>query len=110
MEEYKKCFLYDKDEVRCGPCKKKSGAPKTGVFHTSELGGDVAHHLRGFHFQLHDKSELLAWNERNLIESRLGRLIDDDHSICAYHRNQYGIGWKAKDHCAHRLHSIHKGI
>ena len=108
MEEYKKCFLYDKNEVKCGPCKKKSGAPKTGVFHITELERDVAHHLQALHFQIQDDPQLHAWDERKLIENRLGRTIHDDSLICAYHRNEHGIGWKAKNHCAHRLHPEYK--
>ena len=103
MSEYKNCCLFDKKLKQCGPCKQRSEVPKDGLCAISELKVDVSSYfLQNLRFK--DQLFLNIWNERKLIENRVGRELSEESFICAFHRNAYGVGWRPTQHCCHPDH------
>ena len=64
---YSSCVLYDKD--KCGPHKRSR----------LELQDIVTEDI----------------TEKQLIESRIFRTLDNKESICAFHRQKFGNYWEA---------------
>ena len=49
------------------------------------------------------------WNKKSLIESRLGRSLSNEDSLCAFHCFSTGIGWKQPSSCQHSDHIFQNG-
>ena len=80
---YSSCVLYDKD--KCGPHKRSR---LDGVFQCGKLQDIVTEDI----------------TEKQLIESRIFRTLDNKESICAFHRQKFGNYWEAPTRCMHPLH------
>ena len=46
------------------------------------------------------------WSEKGPIENRLGRELCQDQKLCAFHRFDFGIGWKPPRQCFHPDHKL----
>ena len=82
-KNYSSCVLYDKD--KCGPHKRSR---LDGVFQCGELQDIVTEDI----------------TEKQLIEYRIFRTLDNKESICAFHRQKFGNYWEAPTRCMHPLH------
>ena len=50
----------------------------------------------------HEKTD---WTEKLLIENRTGKKFESDEDIiCAFHRFNFGIGWRPDKRCYHPEH------
>ena len=98
--QYKLCWLYNEPNEQCGPCNQYR-VPKSGIVSVEDLDAAVQSHLINLCFKntRDSRPELLKWNERALIENRLGRKLPDGSILCEHHRNKYGIGWRPSRHC-----------
>ena len=76
--------LYHSDE-KCGPHKRSS---PDGIFQCKELQHIVVDDI----------------NEKQLIESRIFKILDNEDVICAYHRQIHGTQWVAPTRCMYPLH------
>ena len=99
--DYKLCCLYNSEKKECGPCTKYR-TTRYGLVLVENLNSDIVNYLRNLHFKKSD--DLLLWNERKLIESRVGHELQSESSICEYHRDKHGLGWYQTLHCAHPDH------
>ena len=50
------------------------------------------------------------WSEKALTENRLGRELCLDQQLCAFHRFDFGIGWKPPRQCFHPDHKFSAGV
>ena len=50
-----------------------------------------------------------VWNEKLLIENRLGRVMDESEQLCAYHRYSFGVCWYPSKICQHPHHEYQRG-
>jgi hypothetical protein len=86
VNKYKECFLYS---AKCGAHQKN--VTVDGTFSTEEIDKNI----------LLNKNEV---NEKELIQSRVGKLMPNTSKVCAYHRYFFGTLWRAPTHCVHPLH------
>ena len=101
MMDYSVCCLKN---LSCGPHLRSR---TFGIFTVTELNNDINNHLVNLKLQQHyEKTDW--WNERTLIENRIGYDFKDDDLICAFHRNTLGIAWKPSKCCQHVLSVMYK--
>ena len=79
---YSCCVLYNIDDPNCGPHKpsRLTGLVKCLDLHDIVLDGIT---------------------EKQLIESRIFKQLQDTNSICAFHRQKYGKSWASPKICMH---------
>ena len=108
---YKLCCLYNEEDEKCGPWTRDR-PNRFGLVSVDELTADVVDYLKSIGFKNLDKKKLCEINERQLIENRLKRNLENGTVICEYHRNFNGVGWRrTKDlkHCCHKDHPYQRG-
>ena len=69
------------------------------------MNEDVHNHLCCLNIRKrHDRSD--DWNERLLIENRLGFKLNENDKLCANHNHRYtlGVGFKQSERCQHPQH------
>ena len=104
-DAYRGCCLYEKNV--CGPRKNRRVLVE-GLIDLAELEKlPVVSYLRD---NLHSRDHKLfsQWNEKLLIENRVGYCLDPENKICPYHRFAKGTMWYAKQQCA--IHTAHKEV
>ena len=95
---YELCRLYSLN-TKCGSYKISKNNV-TGLFDIDDLNEDVHNHLCCLNIRKrHDKSD--DWNERLLIENRLGFKLNENDKLCANHRYTLGVGFKQSKRCQH---------
>lgn len=99
---YKICLLYEKDK-KCGPFTQDRSI-KEGLVKIGDIDADIWEHYTNLRFK--DFFENLKWSERDLVENRAGKFLDDSSLICEYHRNSLGLNWIPGHQCIHPLHSV----
>ena len=92
---YRNCFNHDD---KCGPYSRANPAIH-GIFKPIELTEDTKKHFTQIKLK-----HSIEYNEIKLVESRLGKIIMENDSICAHHRYTFGIGWRPHKACLHPLH------
>ena len=83
---YDNCCLKD---TYCGPFNKIK-TPLCKVYKIRELNDPIENHfeeLRLIH-ELKENSEY--WNEKKLVENRVGKSFEDDEEVCPHHRYYKG--------------------
>ena len=98
-EKYEQCCLFDGG--KCGPHKRIKPCID-GLFETKQLNIDVKNHL--INLKIMQSNEKNMWDEKRLIENRLGRTLAEGELLCASHRYLLGIGWKPPKLCQHPQH------
>ena len=89
------------DDGNCGSFKRF----KTDVLVSVDgLNNDIKKHLIDLKL-LHSYNES-DWNEKRLIESRIGKSLLDGKYICAYHRFTKGVCWRSPVRCMHPSHNL----
>ena len=76
--DYKKCCVYNKDV--CGSYNRLA-KPVEGVFLVNDLSSDTLPHLVFLKLKKQQDVSNDGWNERNLIENRLGKTLKDEEMI-----------------------------
>lgn len=93
---YTACIFYS-EESNCGEHIKKR---KIGVFNIQDLDASVNEWLVKEGIKNIDKNV----SECDLISSRCGRQLQENDNICAFHRYNYGLYWRAPYECQHPFH------
>ena len=104
-EKYIGCSFYD--EGKCGPYTRQK--PIDEIVSPVDLTENVYPHLKLLHLIKENETNGIEWNERKLIESRVGRHLLDNEKLCSYHRYTNGVGWKQPRTCQHPDHPKEKG-
>ena len=107
---YKDCCLFDKSINRCGPCYIRDNISESGLTRVENLTSRkiVEKYLKSIGLK---ELPLKILTEKRLIENRLKRHLEDGLSICPYHRDMHGVGWRQthkKKHCMHPDHPEYK--
>ena len=71
---YKLCCLYNEQQNKCGPYNRPR-CPKSGLVSVQNLNAEIENHLRNLHFK--NSIKIFRWNERKLIENRIGMELED---------------------------------
>ena len=100
--KYKKCVF--KNDKRCGMHKKNCDE---NIYLVGDLDNSCKNHLMNLQlFLKHDEDPGIT--EKQLIETRCKRELEDTDSICVYHRYLFGIYYKQSLKCFHPGHITHK--
>ena len=102
--KYGTCSFFS--DGKCGAHSKRT-PPIDCMFHMSDITEDVKPHLVALHV-MKGQDSVEPWSERNLIENRIGRQLQEGEELCAYHRYSYGISWKQTKSCSHPDHAEEK--
>ena len=102
---YELCCVYNDEYGNCGPftCDHKY---IDNLVYIKDLDSDTESHLRNLLFK--DVLESFKWSERDLVENRVGCVLDDSMQICAHHRKILGICWRPSRSCLHPSHEPQK--
>ena len=91
-----------KSKGSCGAFTKPR-QPVAGLYSVKDLKLSVEDHIKSLN--LHTSNiPLTFFNERTIIENRIGSLLNSDGVICAKHRNLLSIYWKSSSTCQHPNH------
>ena len=99
--DYSKCILNSEDQ--CGAYKRLK-PPVQGLFSLAQLDHDILPHLVSCKVKK-PHEDVNGWNELKLIENRLGKTLENEDKLCAYHRFINGVGWRPSKRCQHPLHN-----
>lgn len=92
---YMHCAL--NEDGKCGRSRKFEDR----LFKADELNDDVQEHLSS----LKTSGVVLKFqNERNLIQNRIDRTLDNDDRLCGKHREANGKFWRRPKYCFHPDH------
>lgn len=93
---YSACIFHS-EENNCGEHKRSR---KSGVYNLQDLDSSVNEWLEKEGMKNIDKNV----SECDLISSRCGKQLQENDSICAFHRYNYGLYWRAPRRCQHPSH------
>ena len=107
---YKLCCLFNLDQ-KCGPFTRKR-VTEHGLFDVENLDKSTEDHFKSLKLKL-SKSDPTdptdpTWTEKQLIETRVGRSIQNSDKICAYHRQVKGLLYRPTTTCSHPDHPDQK--
>ena len=91
-DPYRGCCLYEKNV--CGPRKNRRILVE-GLIDLAELENVAIDNYLRDNLASRDHNLFNQWNEKLLIENRLGYHLDPENKICPYHRFAKGTMWYA---------------
>ena len=94
---YQNCCMFSTGY--CGPFTRHN---KDGMVKASDLNLSIKEHLEDIHLLKFGRQTSLI--ERQLVENRMGRALNDTDELCAYHWYTLGIWWRPKSRCMHPNH------
>ena len=103
-KKYEDCILKDK---KCGNHKRRW---IDGIFKIKELKCCCKNHLTSLKLPIKYNNTGLAISEKDFIENRINRKLDDSHSIGAYHRYSLGTYYRLSPTCIHPDHDLAKVV
>ena len=98
------CIFKDK---KCGSHKRRR---IDGFFKIKELKDCYKDHLKSLKLPMKYNNTGLDILEKDLIENRINRKLDDCRSICAYHRYSLGTYYRQSTKCIHPDHDSAKVV
>ena len=100
-DPYRDCCLYEKNICRS---RKIGRVSHEDLFVLASVEKNSVDDY--FTENLHMKDSLLItqWNEKTLIENRLGYSLDSSEKICPHYRFKLGTKWKPSQQCVHPSH------
>ena len=102
--KYEDCIFKDK---KCGNHKRRR---IDGIFKIKELKECCKNHLKSLKLSIKYNNTGLDISEKDSIENRINRKLDDSHSICAYHRYPLGTYYRPSTKCINPDHDSAKVV
>ena len=102
--KYEDCIFKDK---KCGNHKRRR---IDGIFKIKELKECCKNRLKSLKLSIKYNNTGLDISEKDLIENRINRKLDDSHSICAYHRYPLGTYYRPSTKCINPDHDSAKVV
>ena len=101
---YEDCMFKDS---KCGNHKRRR---IDGILKIKELKDCCKDHLKSLKLPIKYNNTGLDVSEKDLIENRINRKLEDSGSICAYHRYSLGTYYRPSTKCIHPNHDSAKVV